>query len=304
MRQANAVLEAYLASRAPCFSADLFTITLSNGNVYTWTSFDKDLLIPPYTYSSLGPVIDRTKWSIKNTIDVPEMEIRIFSTGSDLPDGSNLKLLVHNGLFDYSTVLLSRVFMPPNPDGTPGPTSLGVVELFKGYTSQLQIDSLGITLTVKGANLQLAQYMPRNQYMTSCIHSVYDIGCAPDPGQPGGGPSRAANTFTSYCGPASTRTFIAWGGGVAPPTPHQFGGGYIVFTSGTSGGITRTINFGNSNIHGVQLAYPLYQTPEPGDTYTVTYGCNRTRGSGGCAFFNNLQHYRGFPYIPSAEFGV
>ena len=298
MRDASASLVAFLASRPNvCFQADPFLITLEDGSTFSWTSADESLFVPPYTYSAMGPIIDRTKWSVKNTVDVPEMEVRIFSTGTDLPGGENLKTLVHNGLLDYATITLSRVFMP-----VWGDTSLGPVTLFTGNVSQTEITSIGVTITVKGANIKLAQYMPRNQYQLSCIHSVYDEGCAPNPGEPGGGPSRAANTFPNTVGPGSTTTFINWG--TEPANAAQFSLGYITFTSGSNDGATRTIPArSGANTAGVQLIYPLDFEPSEGDTYVVTYGCNRTRG-GGCRFFNNLQNYRGFPYIPPAEFGV
>jgi hypothetical protein len=301
MRTANTSLIAFLASRQPAVQADLFTITLDNGTVYAWTSFDQNLFVPPYTYSAMGPLIDRTKWGIKNTIEVPEMEVRVLTNGADMPDGSNLKLSVHNGLLDYATVKLSRIFMPPG--GPPWNTSYGAVDLFSGFVADIEIDALSVTITVKGANVQLSQYMPRNQYQLGCIHSVFDAGCAPNPGQPGGGPARADYTVANMVGAGSTRSFIAWGGAV-PANPTQFGVGYVSFTSGASEGITRTIPSGQASESGFGLAYPLYTTPSEGDTFTVTYGCQRGRGAAGCAFFDNLQHFRGFPYVPPAEFGV
>lgn len=294
MRPANASLTAFLASRAPYFVADLFKFTLNNGQVYAWTSYDRNLLVPPLTYSAVGPLIDRTKFSVKNTIEVPEMEIKIFSTGSDLVDGSNLKLAVHNGLFDYSTVLFSRVFMP-----TAGDTSLGSLPIFSGSVSSIEIDALGITLTAKGENVQLQQYMPRNRFTSGCTHALYDVNCAPSPGAPGGGPARAnlANTV----GAGSTRFFINFGS-AAPANPGNLALGYITFTGGSSAGVKRTI--GSASTTGVALNYPLYVTPSAGDTFTVTYGCDHSRGANGCAFFNNLSHYRGFPYVPPATFAL
>jgi hypothetical protein len=303
MRPANAALIAFLASRRNAHQADLFLITLADGTVYAWTSWDQTLFAAPYTYSPLfatgrGPLISRQKWSVKNTIDVPSMDITINSDGMDMPDGSNLKAAVCNGLFDYATVLLSRVFMP-----TPGDTSLGAVPLFGGNVAQTSIDAIGIKLTVKGANVALAQYMPRNQYMTSCIHSVYDDGCAPDPGAPGGGPARSAYTVANSVGAGSTRFFINWG--ATPPANYaNFALGYITFTSGANEGAVRTIPGGQATAAGVGLAYPVGETPAAGDTFTVTYGCDRTRGAKGCAFFDNLQHNRGFPYVPPADFGA
>jgi len=296
MRQANATLVAFLASRQPFWVADLFTFELSDGTVYTWTSFDQDLFVPPYTYSAVGPLIDRTKWSIKNTVDVPEMEIRIFSNGSDLPGNVNLKLQVHNGLFDYSTITLSRIFMP-----TIGDTSLGAVDIFTGNAAQIEIDAISVVVTVKGANVQLAQYMPRNQFTPSCVHSLYDAGCAPNPGGVDGGPSRAANTSSNTVGASPTRSAIPWGG-TPPATFANLALGYITFTSGVNDGQTRTIESATDAV--INVAYPLYQVPAEGDTFTVTNGCDKSRGPLGCAFFANLNRWRGFPYIPPAEYGT
>lgn len=299
MRDANPTLVAYLATRPNCYQADLFRFTLVDGTVYCWTSFEMNIRSGAYVYSGRSvPLISRKKWSIKNTIEIPEMDVEIFSNGSDMPDGSNLKLLAHNGLFDYAQCAMARVFMP-----TPGDTSLGEVPIFSGYTADVQIDALSVTMTVKGANLQLSQYMPRNEYMPGCTHVLFDPQCAPNPGQPGGGPSRAAYTVAATVGAGSSRTFIFWGG--APPAnTANLGLGAVRFTSGTSQGITRNIPSGLADNTGFALAYPLYETPAVGDTFNVTYGCDRSRGGKGCAFYNNLQHYRGFPYIPPAEFGV
>jgi uncharacterized phage protein (TIGR02218 family) len=295
MRQANASLLTFLNSRATCIKADLFTITLKNGTVYAWTSYDQDLRVGAYVYSALGPLIDRTKWGVKNTVDVPEMEVQIWSTGADMPDGSNLKLAVHNGLFDYANVRLSRVFMP-----TPGDVSLGAVDLFTGGVSDVKITAIGVTLTVKGANVQLDQYMPRNRFMLSCNHTLYDPGCAPNPGEAGGGPSRAAHTFPNTVGASPTRTAIAWGE-TPPPDYANFVRGYVTFTSGSCNGQARSINASSET--GFTIVYPLYELPAPGDTYEVTHGCDRTK-DGGCAFFDNKVHYRGFPWVPPANYAV
>jgi hypothetical protein len=302
-RDINASLAAFFATRRNSIMADLFLIMLQDGTALAWTSYDTTLFVPPYTYSPLfatgrGPLIQRKKWALKNTIDVPQMDIVIYTNGVDMPDGSNLKLSVHNGLFDYATVRLSRVFMP-----TAGDTSFGAVPLFTGNVAEIEIDALSITITVKGANIALDQYEPRNQYMPGCIHSVYDDGCAPAPGQPGGGPARTAYTVANTIGAGVTRTFIPWG---SPPPSNfaNFALGYVTFTSGTAQGIRRTIPAGQATATGLGLSYPLYQTPAAGDEFTATYGCQRNRGPNGCTFFANLQHYRGFPNLPPADFGV
>jgi hypothetical protein len=182
-----------------------------------------------------------------------------------------------------------------------GDTSLGALPLFSGNISGIEIDALSITVTVKGENVQLAQYMPRNRFTLGCTHSLYDQNCAPNPGASGGGPSRAANTNSNYVGAGATRFYIPFGGS-PPPTPGNLALGYITFTSGVADGVKRTLQTCTSA--GVNLAYPLYEVPAEGDTFTVTYGCDHTRGANGCAFFNNLANFRGFPYVPPATYAL
>jgi hypothetical protein len=48
--------------------------------------------------------------------------------------------------------------------------------------------------------------------------------------------------------------------------------------------------------------YPLLVVPAPGDTFTVTFGCDKTMAT--CNLFSNIQNFRGFPYVPPAETAV
>ncbi len=296
MKQVNANLLAFLNSRASYAVADLFLITLQDGSLISWTSYDSDLTVGGVVYSAKGPLIDRTKWGIKNTPEVPEMEILVLSDGADMPDGSNVKMAAAQGLFTFGTVLLSRAFMP-----AAGNVTLGAVDIFLGNIAEVDVDAISIRMTVKGANVALGQYMPRNTFNTPCIHNLFDKGCAPNPGQAGGGPAKSAYTVASAVGAGSTPAFINWPTTV-PPNPTNFNYGWITFTSGANKGASRSIT--QATTLGLALIPPLNSEPAEGDTFNAVYGCSKTRSSTGCAFFNNLQHYRGFPYVPPETYGV
>ncbi len=49
------------------------------------------------------------------------------------------------------------------------------------------------------------------------------------------------------------------------------------------------------------LAQPLNYVPAKGDQFVIWPGCDHTRGAGGCAKFNNLSRFRGFPFVPPPE---
>lgn len=291
MIQAPAALVAFLLSKEPCTIADLYTFSLTNGNVYHWTTFDSPLISNGILYETAvtgpgaTPAITRSNRNIKNTLDVPSMDVAILSDGADFNGGQNVKLLAHNGLFDGAYVELRRVWMP-----TPGDTSLGAPVLFGGRVSVLQIGAKGIKMTVKGDNLLMQQYIPRNIYNNSCILRLYSPEC---------GASQAANTITKTSGGGSNAIFLDWQAS-PPPTPERYTLGFVVIMTGAAAGETRSIQASSS--FGVQVTYPFYAQVNLGDTFTATFGCDKSFTT--CGLFGRQQSFRGFEFIPPAETGV
>jgi hypothetical protein len=226
-------------------------------------------------------------------MDVPEMEIELNSSGTDYTGGVNIKLLLHNGFFDGAWLEMDRAFMPAS--GTYGTTSLGTVPIFAGPVGQIQITSIGAKITVRGANVKHQQYMPRNRFLTSCIHALYDTGCTV---------SKSSYTFTGTVSTAN-KIQLNW---VSDPTSGNYNYlayGAVTMTSGAATGITRTIS--QVGASGIAYPYPMYEVPAAGDTFSVVYGCNKTLSNGpnaNCGTFSNSQHFRAFPYVPPAETGV
>lgn len=293
MKPAGGSLIAFLASRQPFWKADLFNFQFPDfGTALYVTDFDQPISDGVNTYANVGPLVQRTGWSIKKDLDISELAVTLYSTGTDY--GSlNIKRAIHGGYFDNANLTLRRCIMP-----TPGDTSLGIVDMFYGVGGKVNGGARGVQCTFQAKINMLQQYMPKNRYMTGCVWSLYSPGCTIN---------RASYTFSAavdtFIPPSSVApSGIAW---VSDPTGGLWAHlplGYIVFTSGACAGEQRGIS--SSNSFGVFLNYPLYNTPVPGDTFTVTMGCDRTQGANGCTFFNNLQHYRGFPFIPPAEKAV
>jgi uncharacterized phage protein (TIGR02218 family) len=284
-------LRAALLARTPMWSADLFTVSLATGEIYRWTSADQSILYSGLWWSGRGPAIQRSSWSAKSTTEVSEMAIAILARGDEYPDdefdtgvsGRNVKQLAHGGLFDGAFVQLDRVFMP-----SWGDTSLGIITLFGGRVGKVEIDALGIRLTVLASNVILQQNVPRNTYQLGCIHTLYDQGCTL---------SRAAHT-TTHVVTAANQLHIDYADPPTDPSVYQLGVAEI--TSGVGIGQRRTID--GSSSAGVLLAYQMFVVPQPGDTFTLTEGCNKTKDR--CTEFGNLPNFRGFPTIPKAELGI
>ena len=303
MRTASAAMIAFLASKRSHYRADLFTFTFLNGAqpVLRLASTDQDITYSRTTWrgitAPLGaalatrdpayPSVTRSRWNVKNTLEVPTLDINLISDGTDYQAGLNIKAMAHNGLFDGCAVFYQQARMP-----TFGDTRLGLIDIFDGLVGPVQVHSTGVRITVKGANVRLMAFMPRNRYQYGCIHALYDEGCTVN---------RAAHTSSNAVGTNSTATVIYWGS--VPANATNFALGTLQITSGVCAGQTRTIQAADNA--GAQLAYPLFGTPSPGDIISVSHGCDKTRdGANGCAFFANQQHFRGFRFIPPATMAI
>lgn len=296
MRPSGAALQSFLISRVPCYRADLYTFTLASGTIYRWTDFDRNLQHNGNTYYAQYdasqndiPLLTRSKIGVKNTVEVPELVINLYALDTAFVGGINIKTQMHNGFFDGATVELDRCAMP-----TPGDTSLGAPNLFTGYVGPIRITALGAEITVRGANRTMNQYVPRNMYVTSCLHSFCDTGCTL---------AKATYTITNTVGAGSTASLVKWGS--APGSPGLYTYGVLTMTSGAASGQVRTVKIASSG--GIQLIYPLYNAPATGDTFSILQGCDKTRNSGSgqsCTDRSNTQHYRAFPYVPVGETAV
>lgn len=88
---------------------------------------------------------------------------------------------------------------------------------------------------------------------------------------------------------------------------HYFQYGSITFTSGRNTGFSCAVrdSYGQVTIGGVTSApyMQLLEVPPnlmlPGDDFTATVGCNKSRGA--CQNFNNFRRYRGFPDMPTED---
>lgn len=293
MRNVSPALQSFLQTRQPCWVADCFSIALADGaTVLNWTSFDRNLSAGITTYAALGPLINRSRMTMRNTAEVPELEVTIAALDSVIVKGISLKTAVHNGLFDGGRLSLYRAWMPE-----PGDTSLGLVLMFNGRLSQATITAPTVQFTVKGDNVLMNQQAPRNLYQTTCLHTFCDAGCT----------LLGANYTVGFSvGAFPTTTKIPWG--TAPANPGLYVLGALTFTSGICVGQVRTIR--NADATGVYLTYPTYGLPSPGDSFTALMGCARTLKAcqshvdkNGNAV-NNQQHFRGEPWVPQAEYGV
>jgi uncharacterized phage protein (TIGR02218 family) len=287
LRECSAPLALALQGGIELSKADIFIFTLQDGMQYYWTSWATDISYGGIVYSSKAPWLSRSKWSLSNTMEVPELTVYIRALNDSFDGGDNIKLQIVNGLFDGATFTLVRLFAPA---ATNNWNTLGGIVIFGGVTASAKVVGNKATITCKGKNNLLAQYAPRFVYQITCLHAFCDPGCT----------LHRADFTADYevgTGEVST-TFIPWSGS-APPNAALYRFGTVTFTSGAASGTARTVIAADAT--GLTLVYPLYELPAPGDTFTAFQGCDKTKDSGSgqsCTDYDNLDNFLAFPFLP------
>lgn len=283
LRDCSVALAAALDAGRPMAKADLFVFTLANGQIYRWTSWDVDLVVGGQTYRSKKPWIKAGAWGLVETMQVPTLQVELSALNTDFGGGGQLKWQIHNGLFDGASMSYSRCYMPLTE--LTNTTIYGTIDIFSGVVGGINIGGLGAEIICKGGNNLLNQKTPRNVTMPSCLHTFCDPNCTLD---------RDDFTTAFLVGAVGiTSRFVPFD--TPPGDPEKYIGGTLSITSGNGAGQRRTIIDGDSS--GLTLIYPLYALPAAGDDFTGFKGCGKTAEI--CETdYDNLQHFRGFPFIP------
>lgn len=257
--------------------ADLYTFTLADGSVYRFTNYDTSLSFGGITYQNNGLLIKRNGVKLNTGIEVDSLSITIYSQDYSMAGLSFFKLVANGGL-DGASLELNRLFFtdPLNP--------IDKVWIFSGKVSDTSVTRFEANLTINSEVELLNIQMPKNLYQPSCVHSVYDTGCA-----------TSKNYVYSSVASGSTQRII---NASIAQSNNWFDEGIIEFTSGVNTGIRRTIKVHANNT--ITMALSLPNTPSTGDTFKLLAGCGRTMSL--CSSkFNNLANFRGYPFIPQND---
>jgi uncharacterized phage protein (TIGR02218 family) len=271
---------------AQAFMADCYTFTLRTGLILTYTNADVSIILNGYTYLANSILVDGLRYKCAVGLEVDQQKITISARSSDTVGGVPFLEALGNGVLDGCEIQRERAFLNSwSSVDTANP--IGSVILFKGRIGN--VDSIGRTtaeITINSDLVLLDLQMPRNIYSPACQHVLYDTGCTL---------IKSAFGTAGTVGAGSTFSLINWSGAST-----NFIQGTILFSSGVNNGVSANVK---SAIAGVSLilSYPLLQTPKSGDFFTAYFGCDHTQST--CKNrFNNLQNFRGFPYVPAPTF--
>ena len=287
MKHASDELIQYLQSEQSFLMADLFEFQLVDGTALRYTNFDADFLCDARLYSSIGPIIRRSRTRCVIGVEVDTLNLEVVPGPNDLLLGAPWLKAVGAGALDGATLALYRVFLQPDL------SVVGGITLFVGQVADIQITRTLAKLTVNSAVQMLNVKLPRNVWQPGCIHTLYDADCGIDRDDPA-----IATETTVHSG--STTTALA--SGLALVEARWFDQGYVQFLSGALTGVRRTIKSCSGD--GVfQLLLPLPSIPVVGNVFKAYPGCDKTQAT--CTNkFHNVRNFLGFPYVPVAETAI
>lgn len=267
--------------------ADLFWFQFLDSTQLGLTNHDRPISkFSPYLLGTLpGPepyqpsVVKRGAIVSKVGIEVEELDVEVMD-GSQLVGGVPFFTAAAQGRLDGARLTIMSIYFLNPAEG------LGFVTDFVGAVAPVKVSHGGVKLKVRSDVEKLNVKMPRYVYQPGCQHTLYDTKCALSKSS-----FQGLGTVTS----GSTATTI--NSGLAQAAGY-FDLGEVIFTSGANNGLRRSVKSYTPGVH--VLSNPLPVAPAVGDTFTAYAGCDKRRTT--CQTkFNNLNRFRGFPYVPVPE---
>jgi uncharacterized phage protein (TIGR02218 family) len=292
MKTASTALLNLLATRQ-FYSADLYNFLLIGGGQFYYCSGDRDIVWNSITWSAgapNGPFFDRRDnkakchWKVGIEVDTLVFDVL---PGNSTVLGEPFLSAVRQGVFDGAEMTLYRAFMP-----TYGNMAAGMIIMFAGRVAEIDAGRSLATFSLSSHLELLNLKMPRNLYQAGCVNTLFDSSCALN--------QTAFAVSGSVASATSASTFAA----ALTQVTGYFDLGSVSFTSGANSGIARTVKAYVKGLPGsVSLIAPFPVVPVPGDAFTIYPGCDKQQST--CsAKFNNLIHFRGFPYVPENSTAV
>lgn len=283
---ASPELLAFLASTNRVKVAELFTITLTTGAQFQWTTADMDIGL----FLSTGPVIRYESGTLRSTAGSEVSDIKVFFGCDDdffLPSGISLQESATKGMFDNATVTIDRAYMQE------WGMVVGILPLFTGVVGEVDPTALGVTMTIESRVTWLNKKIPRRLFQPSCPFTLYDVNCRLpkmeyDIQADGEDGSRTTNLLVLKANPVQDFT--------------DYKLGTLQFLNGPAMGTVRVIDhiddYSDTQFR-IVVNVPFDPLPENGDTIRMLRGCDKSILT--CRRYGNQANYGGFLFVPKPE---
>ena len=285
---------------------ELFTLTLTTGDVLRYADFDANVTIGGVTWLGTGLVIpERGNLKSKVGTETDEMQLD-FHLGQDdsgnfasVLRGMTMQMLAAAGWLDQATVLVQRLFWQvPTGSGIGAILQYppwGPVWKFSGVVSKpSEISRMLVSLDCLAHTVKLQRQVPNTIMQPGCPFQVFDARCGLNPA-----------TYQVGCVAGAGSTPVLLQSPQLTQADGWFDNGYVVFNSGANQGLAASIK-SYALANGIQLDVPLLLPVAAGDTFSAYPGCDYTYAT--CAAkFNNAGtsttagRYGGWDYVPEPE---
>ena len=261
--------------------ADLFRITLSNGQILRHTNADMPVVWDGQTYEAHKLIIKRGATRVAVGLDVDSNTLEIAAEPDYRLEGLQWSEAALGGALDGARVVIERIFF------SNWATPVGAVVIFSGRVSDVSGSRSAVKVDVKSDIELLNVSSPRNIYQAGCMRTLYDGGCKVNREKFTVNGRVTANSTTGTELACNLTQVDGW-----------FNQGVIKFTSGRNAGLSRTVkeHKGGRLSFALRLPFP----PQSGDVFKIYPGCDKRQETCGKKF-DNIVHFRGFPYIPAAD---
>ena len=261
--------------------ADLFRITLSNGQILRHTNADMPVVWDGQTYEAHKLIIKRGATRVAVGLDVDSNTLEIAAEPDYRLEGLQWSEAALGGALDGARVVIERIFF------SDWATPVGAVVIFSGRVSDVSGSRSAVKVDVKSDIELLNVSSPRNIYQAGCMRTLYDGGCKVNREKFTVNGRVTANSATGTELACNLTQADGW-----------FNQGVIKFTSGRNAGLSRMVKEHKNGRLSFALRLPF--PPQSGDVFKIYPGCDKRQETCGKKF-DNIVHFRGFPYIPAAD---
>ncbi|MBY0408103.1 MAG: DUF2163 domain-containing protein [Rickettsiales bacterium] len=276
MKTLSTALAAHLQQEVTTL-ATCWKLTRKDSVVLGFTDHDRDITFEGVTYlAKTGFTPSAIQSSGDLRVDNLDMEGMLSADALTEAD-------IRAGRYDFAEI---GVFMVNYRD-----LSQGSLALHQGWLGEVAMGKTAFLAEIRGLSQRLSQ-TAGEFYSASCRAALGDARCKVN---------LAAHTVTgAVSGVFSALRFSDAGRGEASGI---FSFGKVSFSSGANSGLSMEVKeyLYQTGVGGVfTLVLPLPYALQPGDTYAVSKGCDKTTGT--CAGrFGNIVNFRGEPLVPGLD---
>lgn len=272
MKNISSELSAHVG-KATTTLATCWKVTRTDGQIFGFTDFSRDLVISGVTYKARTGYT-RTAIETNSALAVDNLDLE-----GAFSDVAITELDLNAGLWDYAQV---QIFQVNRADLTQG-----VLKLRTGRIGEVKADRGMFTTELRG----LLQNVQQN------IGRVFGPGCDADFGDPRCGLNLASFTVTGTITGVTSRQIFA--DSARTEADGFFNYGKITFTSGDNNGLSMEVKTSLNAGGAITLQLPMPFAVQADDTYSMRRGCAKDRPA--CIGYSNIVNFRGFPDVPGTD---